>query len=352
MLEPDIVKWDTLARREIFPYAAAAPSPLNSQPWRVALPSSFRAEIFLEPARLLPNLDPACRQAVISLGAFIENFDLASRHEGFATDVTYFPSGWPEPRLNFHAPVARLDLIQDQKLLEDPLFSQITTRRSDRRAYERCEISHNRFGTLASSFDAEPAPITFGYTTNTGLKTEIANLLMKALQIELSDPDRFRETVAWMRSPAGNSRRLATGLTCRQLGMSALSTWYIRLVMRCRNRSVSDEILKRTLVSLARKQAHSAAAFGWISTKENHRIGQIRAGRAYERVHLSAASIGLALQPMTQIIRDYEDIQENRKNLNGILGIPETHTIQMFFRLGYAFPSPSSQRLSPDDFII
>jgi hypothetical protein len=333
-------------------YAAAAPSPLNTQPWRVSLPSSLRAEIFIEPPRLLPKLDPRSHQAIISIGAFIENFDLASRQIGFIPDITYFPSGWPEPRLDFKDPVARLDLTWNENLLEDPLFGQISSRRSDRRTYKKTEISPDRFGILTSSFDAEPAPISLGYTTHGSLKDEIAGYLVKAMEIELSDHARFRETMAWMRSPAESSERRATGLTFSQLGMSSISGWYARLMVRLRNRSGKDEILKRTLISLTRKQAHSAAAFGWITTKENHRIGQVRAGRAYERVHLSATSIGLSLQPMTQIIRDYEDMKDLRKNFHGILGIPETHTIQMFFRLGYGGSGSSSQRLSPAEFIL
>ncbi len=348
----DSIEWDILARREILSYAAAAPSPLNTQPWRVALPASLRAEIFIELPRLLQKLDPRCRQAVISLGAFIENFDLASRHAGFIPDITYFPSGWPEPRLDFEAPVARLDLTWNENLQEDPLFGHIISRRSDRRTYKKTEISPDCFGILTSSFDAEPAPISLGYTTHGSLKDEIAGYLVKAMEIELSDHARFREIKAWMRSPPENSERLATGLTCSQLGMSSISSWYTRFILRLRNRSGKDEILKRTLISLARKQAHSAAAFGWITTKEDHRIGQVRAGRAYERVHLSAALIGLSLQPMTQIIRDYEDMQDLRRNFLGILGIPETHTIQMFFRLGYGGSGSSSPRLSPDEFII
>jgi hypothetical protein len=350
VLAPEGGDWDTVARRILFS-AAAAPSLLNSQPWQVRIPASLRTEIFLEPTRLLPKLDPTCREAVISIGAFIENFDLACCHAGFSPDITYFPAGWPEPRLDVEAPVARVDLKPEGCPVEDPLFGYLTSRRTNRRAYKRSEIPEDCFGTLAGSFETEPAPISLGYTTHAGLKDEIAGHLVKALEVELSDPLRFREVASWIRCSSGKGRGLSTGITCRQLGVSALSAWYIRLTMSIGN-SRKDEVLRRTLVSLARKQARSAAAFGWISTKENHRVGQLRAGRAFVRVHLSAAATGLSLQPMTQVIRDYEDMREMRKEFQEMLGIPETHTIQIFFRLGYAGPSPPSPRLSPDNFMM
>lgn len=352
VLAPEGGDWYTVARKEILPAAAAAPSPLNTQPWQVRLPASLRAEIFLEPPRLLPKLDPTCREAVISIGAFIENFDLASRHAGFTPDITYFPSGWPEPRLDVEAPVARLDLRPEGSSREDPLFRNLYSRRTTRRAYKRSEIPPDRFGTLAGSFEPEPAPISLGYTAHAGLKAEIAGDLVKALEVELSDHLRLREMASWIRCSSGNGRGLSTGIPCRLLGMSVISAWYTRLAMALRDRPGKDEILRRTLMSLARKQVRSAAAFGWIATKENHRIGQLRAGRAYERVHLSAASTGLSLQPMNQVIRDYEEMREIRKEFQALLGIPETHTIQMFFRLGYAGPSPPPPRLSPDDFMV
>jgi hypothetical protein len=343
-------KQDNQILQEILPFAVAAPSPLNTQPWRVALPSSLRIEVFIEPTRLLRSLDPHCRQVMISLGALLENFAIAAQQAGFTTDIMYFPSGWPEPRLDVNAPVARIDLTPNKKVVRDPLFRHIMTRRTDRREYRIKEIAPERFGILASSFDLGPAPISFGYTTHSGLKTEIAGYLVDAVKIEVSDHTRFAELMAWMRLSSKGRGCCRTGLTCSQLGLSAPSRLATRLVMKLLSTSKKDEFLKYTLISLAGKQAHSSAAFGWIASREDHRITQIRAGQVYERIHLSATSIGLSLQPMTQIIRDYEDIQDLRKTFSALLGIPETHTVQMFFRLGYSRPGPAVPRLSVEEF--
>jgi hypothetical protein len=337
--------------QDILPFAAAAPSPLNTQPWQVVLLSSLRTEVFIESTRLLRNLDPRCRQAMISLGAFLENFDIAARQAGFATDITNFPSDWPEPRLDVHAPVARIDLTLDEKVVRDPLFRHITNRRSDRGVYKRIEIDPEWFGILAGSFDSGPAPISLGYTTHNGLKSEIAGFLVDAEELELSDHARLAETLAWVGFSSKDGGCCRTGLSLGQLGLSTLANFYARLVMKVLRNPRKEEFMKRTLISLVKKQAYSSAAFGWIASREDHRITQVRAGRVYERVNLSATSIGLSIQPMTPIIRDYEDMRDLRQTFSGLLGIPDTHTVQMFFRIGYSGPGPAVPRLSVEELI-
>jgi nitroreductase len=316
----------------------------------VALRSSSRVEVFIEPSRCLPNLDPRFRQAVISIGAFLENFDLAAKYAGFISDLTCFPAGWPEPKLDIRAPVGRIDLVPDKDVMTDPLFQQITTRRSHRRSYKREEVDPEFFGKIAGSFDSDPVPIAFGYTSDPGLKNEIAGYLVKAMEVELSHHARYSEIMSWIRSSSKKHESDTPGLTFSQLGLSALAVLYARLMMKILYGSGREEFIKRTLIALARKQADSAAAFGWIATREDHRITQIRAGRVFERIHLAASSIGLSLHPMTQVIRDYEDMKRLKKEFQGVLGIPETHSVQMFFRLGYSGSESAVPRLPVEDF--
>jgi hypothetical protein len=320
---------------EILRFAALAPSPLNTRPWQCSALSPSRVEIFIDPNRTLRSLDPKYRQVMISMGAFLENLDLAARQAGFSTDVVYFPSGWPEPELDLQVPVARIELLSDNKVRRDPLFAHITDRWTDRTVFKTKEIDSRKFDILSGSFDVGPAPISLGYTTNRDLKKEIAGYLIDAMECELNNEARFSETLAWLRFPSKGASDSHTGLTLDQAGLSQVSRIYTRFMMSLLHHQSRDRFLKHTLLKLSTQQARSSGAFGWITSRENHRITQIRAGRMFERVHLSAALTGLSLQPMTQIIRDYEDMQDLQKSFLGLLGIPETHTIQMLFRLGY-----------------
>ena len=114
----------------------------------------------------------------------------------------------------------------------------------------------------------------------------------------------------------------------------------------CIQRDQKTACAKDLLIRLAQKQAESAAAFGWIATKGNSRHDQVRAGRAYERVHLTATSQDLSLHAISPILESYPGMEVPAGKLRNLLGIPDTHTVQMLFRLGYSNPgSPSKRRV-------
>ena len=60
----------------------AAPSIANSQPWRFAV-GADRVEVWTDPERSLPAVDPDGRQRLISCGTAILNLRLAVAHLGF-----------------------------------------------------------------------------------------------------------------------------------------------------------------------------------------------------------------------------------------------------------------------------
>ncbi|GID91582.1 hypothetical protein Adi01nite_09940 [Amorphoplanes digitatis] len=70
--------------------ATAAPSLHNSQPWlfRIAGPT---VEVYADPSRRLPVLDPDGREQLISVGAAIFNLRLAIRQAGYRCHSTAFP---------------------------------------------------------------------------------------------------------------------------------------------------------------------------------------------------------------------------------------------------------------------
>ena len=74
--------------------ATRAPSIHNTQPWRFTA-SAERLEVFLDPDRALPVLDPSARQQVISCGCAIEFAVVAATATGVATEVELLPDADP-----------------------------------------------------------------------------------------------------------------------------------------------------------------------------------------------------------------------------------------------------------------
>lgn len=52
----------------------------------------------------------------------------------------------------------------------------------------------------------------------------------------------------------------------------------------------------------------SAAAFGWLVTTNNSRYDQIMIGSLYNRINLTASSLGVAMHPMSQVLQEYADM--------------------------------------------
>lgn len=75
--------------REAAAYARWAPSPHNTQPWRLRVLNSSRAELYYDPRRLLPKTDPTGAFTSVSLAIFVEYLSLALRPRGYQIHPEY-----------------------------------------------------------------------------------------------------------------------------------------------------------------------------------------------------------------------------------------------------------------------
>jgi hypothetical protein len=327
----------------ILSHAVAAPSPLNIQPWRAIQKGPLILDLFLDTERLLPRIDPTSRQVYIASGAFIENLEIAAREAGFRADISLFPSGWPGTSQSPDQPVARIELADDGNVGSDPLFSCLHTRHTNRRRYTSREIQQETCSALASAFDLEFT--SFGFSADPSFREDLAGFLVEATEIELSDPDRLAERLSHVRILDQTGSDQQDGYGSAELGLYGITGWLSRLRIRMHSPESRKRSAKDLLIRLSQQQAESAAAFGWIATKGNSRYDQVRAGRAYERVHLTATSHDLSLHTMTPILESYPGMEVPGRKLRDLLAIPDTHTVQMLFRLGYSYPgSPPGRR--------
>ena len=89
----------------------------------------------------------------------------------------------------------------------------------------------------------------------------------------------------------------------------------------------------------------------WIVTASNDRRAQLAAGAAYVRANLKATELGLAMQPLSQALEEYPEMLPLLAEHKRAVGLPESNTVQMFFRLGHAAPVEPAPRRALDDII-
>jgi hypothetical protein len=336
--------------RALIAAAVRAPSIRNTQPWRVVCPGPGRVLLYTDGARHLPGCDPSGRQVFLAHGAFLELFDMAAREGGFRTDLDLFPDGWPGSSLLTESPVARIDIVPDPQAERDPLHDLIPLRHTNGRPFRRRDVPLPLAGDLTACCDYER--VALGFTCDPGLKQDIGRLIIAATELELSSPTRLHEALSFFRFTDREAAQSGDGFGLAQEGYGRLSRFFIGSLLFTRRRAEGPASpFPRFAAGRARRQAETAGGFGWLSTKADHRIEQVRAGRALARVHLKATGLGLAFQSMPQVIADYPEAGTIRNELYECLGIPDTLTVQALFRLGYAAPVPPPARRGLEAFL-
>lgn len=340
---------DSDIRKNALSYAILAPSPHNTQPWIVEFDGSLRISLFIDQERLLPACDPELRRVCVSHGSFIENFTLAAGYFGYRADIDLFPGGWPGNALDLEKPVARIDLEKDVAVEKDTLFEQIQKRETNRRVFRKNSITDHQVSVLSEASDVF-TPISI--VADNDVRETLANYIVKAMEIEVSNQDRITETLARFRFNDQEAALFRDGFGFAQFGSGGISRRLAGHFAISREKAEQDiSSLGREAVKLTRKQAFSAAAYAWISTKGNNRMDQIKAGRCYERACLKATEMGLAIQPFSQVLSEHQDMIDLREQLREYIGISGGHTLQMLFRIGYADPVPHTPRRPVDDFV-
>jgi hypothetical protein len=79
----------------------------------------------------------------------------------------------------------------------------------------------------------------------------------------------------------------------------------------------------------------TSMAFAWITTSTTGRASELAAGRAHMRLHLTATSLGLSLQPVSQALQEFPEMAAQYRRVHDACGAGAGERVQMLLRLGY-----------------
>jgi hypothetical protein len=324
--------------RRALSYAILAPSAHNLQPWIVDLKRDTEAVLYCNTGKLLPHIDPFGRQTVIGLGCFLETLSIAASHEGFRTDIRLFPEGVPEAAPDGR-PVARISLLKDEAAQGDPLFGQIALRRTNRDPYDlKRPVPED---VLLQLREAGQGHARIGAAADGDLLEQLRALTRDAMEAETKTPAAHEETVSYMRIGKSEIEANPDGISLGGPFLEAMSL--VGMLSREALADPQSTAFESTL-DMSRNGAMSAMAFGWIVTPGNGRDDQIAAGRAYMRQSLLATASGLAMQPMSQALEEYDAMGPFYARVHELLTEATGERIQMLTRFGYASKTEASPR--------
>ncbi len=252
-------------------YAELAPSSHHTQPWIFRVRGEV-VDILPDLARWLQVSDADQRELRESIGCALENLVIAADHFGFQADVSTSPAG------------ARVELAPGGGHGLDPdLFRAIPHRRTCRTPFDGRPLSEDELQALWTCADF--VDVRLDLTDDPALLRRARRLTVLGDMELFADPAWRAETARWFGQGA-----LTTAWPVEAVGKVMMSRFNL-----AKSTARGDARLLRT-----------SPLLGMLSVRERRPEAEILAGRALERLWLKATSLGLAFQPVSQMLQAAE----------------------------------------------
>lgn len=330
-------------RMKALSYAILSPNPHNRQPWMVDISTPDQITLYVDTDRMLPHTDPFNRQITIGLGCFLETLTLAAAEDGIGVKLDLFPQGEDAAGLDGR-PVA---VVQFQgEATPDPLFQHVLDRRTQKEPYDLTrEVPDDALALMQAACIRGTQT---GGSNDLQVVEALRELSAEALSIEIETPRTLKESVDLFRIGHAEVDASPDGIALTGPMIETISS--LGMFSRAASLDPNSSAYAQGLAAVLRN-ANSAMAHVWQVTKGNSRRDQIIAGRDWLRLHLAATGAGVALQPLSQALQEYEEMAGPYADIHKMLA-PEGGTVQMFARLGYCAPVPPSPRWPIEDKIL
>jgi hypothetical protein len=318
---------------KIIYYASLAGNSHNTQPWYVEIVNDSILYLKADFSRKLHIVDPDARGLFISLGAFIENLELAAGSLGYKAEVEITAKHKNDSN------VATIHLSKSQKSGCD--LNQIENRRTLRTPFHNTEISKAHLNKLIDNSNSE----IFYFSSSSEKGKYIAEQTLAAYTQQAQDDQAKQELASWMRFSNSDVENHRDGLTTSGMGITGFGGFFVRNFYKPED-SMKDSFIK-TGIEKTNEQIDNCG--GWLVIIQNEDSpGQwIKTGKLYEKLNLVSRDMMIGFHPMNQMIE--EDNFE--KNANEHLSLPGI--IQFVARIGYVdeYPPANSVRRSVKEII-
>lgn len=281
----------------ILDMARWAPSGDNTQPWRVELVDEVQFVVhgFDTRAHCVYDLDG--RPSQMAIGAFLENIRIAASRHGLKADAVRREDAPPE------RPTFDVYLNAEPTMTCDPLYPYIPIRATQRRAMSPKPLSDMEKAALEEALGPGYSVV---WLEGWAQKAQAAWLMFKNAKVRFTMPEAYevhKSVIEW------NARFSKDKIPDRAVGLDPVATRMMKWSMESWDRIVflntwlAGTLMPRIELDLL-PGLFCAAHFGLVAREEALTVDAcVDAGRAMQRFWLTAAKLGLQVQPeMTPII--------------------------------------------------
>ena len=309
-------------RMKALSFAILAPNPHNRQPWIAELFGDDQLIIHRDKTLNLPETDPFDRQLTIGMGCFLELLRMSAAEDGHKLETHLFPQG-------DDGPVAVVRFIKGGTI--DPLFAHVFDRHTNRNGYEDRAIASEATTALAgfATIKNDPADVA-----------ALRSLTWEAMEIEMTTKHVMMESVDLMRFGKAEIEANPDGIS---LGGPFLESLMLAGILSREDQADQTSASFKQGLDMIQKAMIATHAYAVITSSGDTRIDQIKAGRDWIRLQLAATGYGLAMQPVSQALQEYPEMETHYAQVHEMLAAPG-ETVQMLGRLGYGPAIDASPR--------
>lgn len=270
-----------------------APSGENCQPWHFVVRGPT-VEVHLLADRDQSAYSWGQRSSYMALGAAIENMVIAASVEHYRAPVRYFP----DPENRFHA--ATVTFVSEPSREADPLVSVISERVSNRKPYAKEPLAEKDRAALIGAageggelklIEKREAIERLGRVGGTNEEVMLGNRDLHRF---------FFSHVNWTKQEDEEKKM---GFYIKTLELPPPARAMFRLMKHWPvMRALKALGVPRAVAAQNAALNASAAAIGALLIEGTEPVDFMEAGRAMERVWLTATARGLSLQPLTGVL--------------------------------------------------
>lgn len=270
-----------------------APSGGNAQPWRLVVRRGILLG-FRDEQRARSRMDPDGHAALLALGAFARNVELAAGELGMEARIVPFPEGTS-------GPVFAVDATRAARAARDPMAAWIGRRVTHRGvAAQRVPLRVEDRARLEAAAARAGAELT--WLESDEALAELGAVLADNDRLRMLCPALHRELMGELRWSAREATQRRDGLALDTLGLPPAALVTLRLL--------ADERVVRRLHRIdggralgegARQAIVRSSAVGLLSVEGRDAGAYLRGGRAVQDVWLTATGLDLGLHPMTPL---------------------------------------------------
>ncbi len=308
----------------------------NMQPWKISLDKSDPLVFYLyaDSSRMTKEVDPYSRQMMISQGTFLEYVAVSGNEEGFHADIHLFPDGiYDESHLAESMdskPVAKITLTKVQpgnNTLYDTLFLPDT----NREAYQAEKLTGAQVSTLESL--SSMSGVSIKLYQDHGNLSNIGKFALQSAAIEAGVTRVMDESNAIFRANEYQKNKYRYGYSVEGQGTSGFMRNILQGMVTIFPSMNSGKDASKNFINYTKTSVEHTPAYAMIITVGNSRAEQVQSGMLYSKLVLTGHTLGLAMQPLSQVLEEYPEMETSYSEFKKAYA-PDGSTVQMLFRVG------------------